>query len=156
MTEKTLVIGIGNSLRKDDAVGRQVIDALHDCPRDLDLALIIVDSLLPELAEDIAAAPLVVFVDAQMAPEAEPGTVLAYPLADGRPTTPGALLHALSPEGVLHTAAALYGRRPPAYMVTVVGEDFGHGQSLTDAVCGAVTVAVDRIRAITQQTPALA
>ena len=70
-----LVIGYGNELRRDDGLGPRVAASLAG-PGVRALA---VRQLTPELAEEVATARLVVFVDARVNPPA--ATVEVMPKA---------------------------------------------------------------------------
>jgi hydrogenase maturation protease len=120
-----LVIGYGSSLHGDDALGPRIAEAVAgwDEPGIRALAR---HELLPELAADIAAAGRVIFVDADPAANA----VTLTPLV-GTPAG-GGLGHALTPLGLLSLAAAAYGRRPPASLLAVPGENFGLGDPLSE------------------------
>jgi hydrogenase maturation protease len=123
-----LIIGYGNPLRGDDAVGQQVAAAAErrGLPGALALA---VHQLTPELAEPVAHARLAIFVDAYPAPRGGSVRVRRLEPAGG----PAALGHTGDPRFVLALARALYGACPPAWLVTVpaTGFDFGAGLSPT-------------------------
>ncbi len=63
----TLIIGYGNEIRGDDAVGPRIAALVNDWKLPAVTALA-VHQLPPELAEPIAAAQQVVFVDASADP----------------------------------------------------------------------------------------
>jgi hydrogenase maturation protease len=121
-----VVIGYGNALRGDDGAGPQVADAVArwGLPGVQALA---VHQLTPELAEVLAAARVVVLVDAQSAPAG--GTVEVSRL--GPSGTASVLGHASDPAGLLALTHAVYGRCPPAWWVTVPAVDFGLGEGLS-------------------------
>lgn len=97
----------------------------------------VLHELTPELAELAARAAVVVFVDARAGlPAGEVATLWLSP-GEGEPSGPG-LTHALSPQAVLALAEALYGRRPPAFLVTVNGRDFELGEGLSSEVARAL------------------
>ena len=75
MTRQALVIGYGNTLRGDDAVGQVVARALAGEAAIEGVEVIACHQLMPELAECIDAADLVVFIDA--AADLQPGTIVA-------------------------------------------------------------------------------
>jgi hydrogenase maturation protease len=132
-----LVIGYGNPLRGDDAVGQEVAAAVArwGLPGVRALA---VHQLTPELVEPLARARLAVFVDAY--PARDGGGVNVRRL--GRPHGPAALGHTGDPRFLLGLARALYGGHPPAWLVTVPGFEFGFGEALSptarDGVRGAL------------------
>jgi hydrogenase maturation protease len=136
-----LVIACGNPLRQDDGVGWHVAERLRaaDPPG---LGVLTCHQLTPELAEPIAHADRVVFVDASTRGPA--GRVESRRVAAGFDPA-GALSHALTPAGLLGLAAELYGRTGPAWCVTVAGQVFGHGADLSPAVEASVEIAARRI-----------
>jgi hydrogenase maturation protease len=136
----TLVIGYGSPLRGDDAVGQEVAAAVAawGVP---DVQCLAVQQLTPELAEPVAHARLVVFVDAY---PATPGASV-----DVRPLEPGggpaALGHTADPRFLLGLARALYGACPPAWLVTVPGTDFDLGTGLSPTTRDGMQTALRKI-----------
>lgn len=118
----TLIIGIGNPLRRDDGAGPLV--AASDWSM-VEVEAVAVHQLVPELAEAIARADRVVFVDAAVGPDQG----VAWRRLD--PSVAWELGHALDPAGLLGLAAVLYDRVPDAFLLTVPGEDFSHGEGLS-------------------------
>ena len=101
MTGTALVIGYGNSLRGDDGIGPGVAGALAKGDP-IDRAQVIVcHQLTPELAECIAAADLVVFIDAAV--NIDPGTVAVREVLDASPPSSG-LFHSATPAALLGLA----------------------------------------------------
>ena len=138
---RPLVVGVGQTLRGDDAVGRCVADALlADNPKDMDVLSAV--QLVPELAEPISKASAVVFVDARVG--GEPGSVAVETLAEA--TAPTSSSHCASPESLLQCAASLFGRAPPAALVSVSGGCFELGAEMSPQVKEAVPAAVRAIR----------
>ena len=123
-----LAIALGNPLRRDDGAGAAMARGLEGLLPGLEV--VEATELLPEHAEAISRAGGVLFLDASAS--GPPGVVRTAPL-DPR-NARSAILHALLPEDVLGLARALYGRAPPAALVTIGGEDFGFGEGLSDAV----------------------
>lgn len=123
-----LVIGVGNSLRADDGVGPIVADLARER---LEAAQVIAcHQLTPELADDVARADRVVFVDANL--EAAPGEVRVTRVAPA--VNDAATFHSLDHAGLLALARALYGRVPPASLVSVGVADLSDGEGLSAAV----------------------
>jgi hydrogenase maturation protease len=129
-----LVIGYGNPLRGDDAVGQQVAQMLEMRLLRDDLYVLTTYQLTPELAQNISHAQLVIFIDARDG--STPGTVVQISIqsADAR----GAFTHHVSPSSLLAAARDLYNTCPQAILFSVTGESFGYGQSLSLAVQAAV------------------
>lgn len=120
-----LLIGYGNPLRGDDAIGYRVAEAV-EARGFRGVSALCRQQLAPELAEPIAAAARVVFLDARL-PDGRAGLSAErlWPppagsgSADGaQPTSAGALDHAWSPTALLSLARAIYGRAPQAWLVT--------------------------------------
>ena len=117
-----LVIGYGNDLRGDDAAGR-LVAARIDRDAGHDVEVLSVHQLTPELAPRVAAARVVVFVDAYVA---EPGaaTQVTRVTADGQDSP---LAHVGGPPSLLALAESVYGHRPDAWLVTAPALCFDYG-----------------------------
>jgi hydrogenase maturation protease len=137
-----LIIGYGNPLCGDDGVGWAVVDALQGMV--LDGSAVAIHQLTPELAEPISQVEVVIFVDAAI--EGAPGQIAWFALeeeAGCQPAPKGS--HLTTPDALLTMALDLFGRRPPAYMITIAGESFELSEALSPAVATAVPKAVARI-----------
>ena len=138
---EVLVIGIGNPLRGDDAVGwfaAQWLAERVDPDRVIAMAL---HQLTPEWAEALSRAKMVIFIDA--AEGQAPGTISIeeiYP-SDSSP----AMTHEMSPQGLLAFLGTLHHRTPRAYLCTVGGSDFGHKEELSAPVEAACEELVQRV-----------
>lgn len=149
-----LVIGYGNSLRRDDGAGLILGEAIVDAWRNdgLPVSLITAHQLSPELAEDIAAsgAEIIIFVDAIDArratgadPESSPvpsenagmvhTCVQAVPIAADSfaGNISPSLGHHLKPATVLLYASRLYDFEGAGWLISVPGYDFDHGEGLS-------------------------
>ncbi len=140
---QVLVIGYGNELRGDDAAGPKVVEAATgwQLPK---LRTLTCQQLTPELAESIAGASAVVFVDASV--NAEDPSVQAVrigPLGEGVRAT-----HSADPRWLLALAQQAFGRCPPAWLVSVPGERFGLGESLSSKAAEGVATAEEKVREI--------
>ncbi len=122
----TLIIGYGNEIRGDDAVGPRIAALVNDWKLPAVTALA-VHQLTPELAEPIAAAQQVVFVDASAALQVQ--EVQSRPLESATQCSGGG--HVSHPGDLLALAQAVYGQCPPVWLITVPGERFEFGQSLS-------------------------
>jgi hydrogenase maturation protease len=123
---KTLVIGYGNTLRSDDGVGQRVAVAVAswELPG---LETIVVHQLSPELAEPLASAELVIFVDALPVESSTDVEVTALVAANSGV----ALAHASDPRALLSLTRAVYGQEPRAWLLTVPAVDFSLGEALS-------------------------
>jgi hydrogenase maturation protease len=125
---EVLVIGYGNSLRSDDAAGPRAAAAVGEWALP-GVRAIAAPQLTPELAEPLAAARLVIFVDARRAAAGDP--VRVQPIEPGAVGAPPG--HAGSPHGLLALAQAVFGSRPRAWLVTVPATDLALGEGLSPA-----------------------
>jgi hydrogenase maturation protease len=116
-----LVIGYGNTLRGDDAAGPAVVRRLEGRPG---LTTMIVSELVPELAEAIAAAGLVVFVDASETAE----EVECIRLVPSKVQPVG---HSSDPGYLLALAEVLYSAHPLAWLVAVPARGFQLGAGIS-------------------------
>jgi|SRR5579872_2998230 len=121
-----LVIGYGNELRRDDGVGPRVARAVADWAVPGVRALA-VHQLTPELADDIARAEEVMFVDAAV--DGGTAQVSVQPVRAALSNSP--TNHATSPPALLALAEMLFGRRPVAWLLTVAGRDLDFGEGLS-------------------------
>ncbi len=138
--EGVLVIGYGNTLRGDDAVGQHVALAVSQWQMP-GLAVKAAHQLTAELAEPVSQADLVIFVDGQVAGEEDAVTVHRLEPSPGA----GFGGHTSDPRGVLALALAVYGRHAPAWLVLVPGHDFSVGEQLSATAARGVTEAIVRI-----------
>ena len=134
-----LLIAYGNPLRQDDGAGLILADRIERIWQRQNRRFRRIDThqLTPELAQDIAAAEIsgVVFCDACVS-EQTPGcgpALQVHALSSEAQPSP-ALGHHLTPNTVLFYADRLYDKRPPAWVITVPGVDFGYGERLSDSV----------------------
>lgn len=152
-----LVLGYGNTLRRDDGVGVLVADAVA---ADVRLAHAVGEGrvivatayqLTPEVALDFAAASLVVLIDADMA--GLPGAIAVHELdagggeseaADVR-AVPGSSSHHVGAAELLALARELAGTAPPAVSIGIGVADLELGDGISGAVERAVPHAVDAV-----------
>lgn len=134
-----LLIAIGNSLRRDDGAGHRVLDLLVPPP---EARLRHAFQLLPEIAEEVAGASTVVFVDASVATD----EVRIDPVEPG--PGPVSISHSLSPQEVVALAQALYGFSGRAWLCHVPGVDFEEGEGLSSTAEANCRVAAEKLRAL--------
>ena len=138
----TLVIGYGNELRGDDAIGQLVARAVAawDLPGVRALA---VHQLTPELAEDLAHADYAIFVDAY---RAEVGTAtIEMRTVDALPLR-SLVWHTGEPHLLLALAHTVYNRSSRAWWITVPAMGFDYGAELTCVAQSGVDEALEVIR----------
>jgi hydrogenase maturation protease len=144
-----LLIGFGNELRGDDGAGCRVARRLRACLRrrlGRSAVVLVVPQLLPELAEPIGRARLVIFVDAscRLSPGQVQRKVLRADTGAG-----SSMAHHQSAQGLLGMARALYGRAPSAWLYAIGGGSFGYQTDLSAPASRAVGRVVREIAART-------
>lgn len=139
---RVLVIAIGNPLRSDDGLAWHAADELEKVVSSSDVQVKKVHQLTPELCEDVSRAALVIFVDA--AESGQPGTLGCEQVVAS--VAESASSHHVTPGALLQLAGTLYDARPAAFMVSLAGKHFDHGESLSPEVRKAIPPLVDKIR----------
>ena len=146
-----LVIGVGNPLRGDDAVGPEVAArielraGLHSQVR-----VCSVFQLTPELALDISESRAAILVDASV--ELSPGRVAIarlFPRTSrrGLASPRGPLGHHVAPGEIVELALAAFGQAPPTWVVGIGASRFDMGTGLSPAVeCAAERAACRFLR----------
>lgn len=131
-----VVIGYGNTLRGDDGLGIHVAERLRTRYAETHVTVISAQQLMPEMAETICCAELVIFVDAEMGDM--PGEVRCRSVEAEGPLSASIFAHHLRPEQLLAVAVQLYGRQPRAALVTITGLSFEVGEGFSACVQNAI------------------
>ena len=154
-----LLIPYGNPSRRDDGVAfhiaRRLVERLGLEVRDPEevptydvgdgLTIMGLHQLAPELAQDLAEADVVVFIDAHV-----PGAGwddVHWEAIEGE-LRPSMVTHQLKPQSVLALCQALYQRTPSTYVLSVLGTDFDFGGQLSSQAQALVEPAVERLMAL--------
>jgi hydrogenase maturation protease len=98
--------------------------------------------LTPELALAVSGASRVVFVDA--AREGVPGEIASVALKPQQGSC--VFTHQFSPAAILSAARQLYGKCPEGFAVSICGECFDHGNTLSAKVTENLRYLVARIK----------
>ncbi|MGQ9830303.1 MAG: hydrogenase maturation protease [Thermochromatium sp.] len=120
---KTLIIGYGNPIRGDDAIGPLAIERLVERGLPVGVDAIARHGLTAELVTELVAYQRAIFIDAVTS--GEPGTVQARrlePEVQARST----IAHVLDPSELLAWCRQLYGQTPETYLITVAGACFDY------------------------------
>lgn len=140
MTRLTsLVVGYGNTLRRDDGVGPRVAEAIHalHLPGITTLSL---HQLSPEHAQPVSQSNRVLFVDAALDGPREVSL---------RPIEPNPSLrlqgHAANPATLLALARDVFGHAPPAWLLTIRARNLEFGESLEPATHQDMLSAIEQI-----------
>ncbi len=140
MDNLLLVIGYGNTLRRDDGVGPRVAAEIEEMALAGTLTLAC-PLLTPELAFPLSQSRAAVFVDAAV----EHPWRLGLRRIDPSPL-PQALAHAADPRVLLALARDAFGHAPMAWMLTVPAEDLGIGEDLSPMAERGVMDAAQAVR----------
>jgi hydrogenase maturation protease len=139
-----LIIGFGNPLRSDDGLGWHVAGQLASKLSQEDVRVMAAHQLTPEMAEFASRVERMIFIDASRV--GTPGSLrcdVVVPVV-----VPHRYTHELSPASLLGLAKELYGRVPEAYLLTIVGECFDTGETMSATVekgIPALLAEVDRL-----------
>jgi len=135
-----LVIGYGNSLRRDDGVGPRVAEAIEELHLP-GVRTLVCQLLSPEYADPIARARRVIFVDA------------AVDKTDGvhfRKLEPGEtsqlMAHAADPRTMLALARDVFGHAPEAWWLTIPAIYLGFGADYSPEAEAGFQTAVAEIK----------
>ena len=124
----TLIIGYGNPMRGDDAIGCHAARVLEQhFWNDPDVEVIAAQQLTPEMVDDILQRDFVLFLDASFGDQ--PGTILRTTVSPE--PGPGGFSDHLTPASLLTAAEQLYGDAPFAMSITMAGWSFDLGQKMS-------------------------
>jgi hydrogenase maturation protease len=146
-----LVLAVGNPLRSDDGLAWHAADELRSSGSQSEIEILKVHQLAPELAEDVSRAAQVIFVDA--AATGEPGTLSCERVVGS--AAESASSHSFTPAALLQLATTLYGVLPTAFLVSVAGKSFEHGEFLSPEVGQALPQLVAKIQELMLQTKSI-
>jgi hydrogenase maturation protease len=134
-----LIIGYGNTLRGDDGVGPRVAEAVGHL-RLPGVRTLICPLLTPELADPIARAQKVIFVDA---------AVDARDLVQWRKLLPNEtsqlMAHAADPRTLLALARDVFGRVTEAWWLTIPAVDLSFREEFSPEAQNGFAEAVEKI-----------
>ncbi len=152
--KKLLLIGYGNPDREDDGVAWHILRALTeklglDAPAsyedefpaaaEIDLAFYL--QLTPEMAEDISQYQYVCFIDAHTGNIPEPVRLIDVESEfQHSPFT-----HHLTPQSLMSMCETIYGKKPDAALLSVLGHRFLFTRQLSENTSQLVPQAVDLI-----------
>ena len=139
---RILILGYGNPLRSDDGLGWHVAVELFRANRSSDVEVLPCHQLTPELADPISKAGAVFFIDCTK--EGVPGEFRWEELHWQKGSV--AFTHDLSPGVLLELASQLYGCCPRAFLLTICGDCFGAGATLSAIVTQQVPHLKERVR----------
>jgi hydrogenase maturation protease len=143
---RSIILACGNPLRGDDGVALRIVCNLQDGHTDLETEICCAQQWTPDLAENISKSQLAIFVDASAA--IPPGEIRLQPVSRRR-EPPGLTTHSLSPERLLELSLELFQKVPErAFLLTIGGASFEHGDQLSEPVQTAVPAACNQLKAL--------
>jgi len=130
---RCLILACGNTLREDDGVGPLLASWAEVQWRDDPRVRVICDhQWTPDMAEEVAAAEAVIFVDCSL--DQAPGEIMLRELSSA-PLKPGLVTHHLGAAELLRVAEDLYGRQPRrACLLTIGAGSIELGEGLSEAL----------------------
>ncbi len=141
-----LIVGYGNTLRGDDGLGPRIAEAVASWHLP-NVRAISLHQLTPEVAEALASAEVVIFVDARPSdPQVEPSPNVTFTAITAPDDDAPAATHVSDPRRLLALTRRVYGRCPQAWLISVPGVNFDFGESLSEQARRGVEVALRRIR----------
>ncbi|MFZ3264813.1 MAG: hydrogenase maturation protease [Terriglobales bacterium] len=145
----TLILGYGNLLRSDDGVGSKAAAALERELSTPELQVIAAHQITPEMAEPLARSARALFLDASHT--GAPGEIRCQRICRedvhrDPNSQPANVSHHLSPSALLELAARYFHAEPEAWLLTITGDNFDLGESLSPAVEAVWEAYLDRIR----------
>jgi hydrogenase maturation protease len=139
-----LIIGYGNTIRGDDGVGYQIAEAVAQWNLN-HVRSLAVHQLTPDLAEAIAQAKTVIFVDAV-------ATLSEVKIEQLRPNYAASFTgHYADPRSMLALTRALYKVLPTAYRILIPAVNFSFGETLSPVTQKNVELALAKIKKLIYQ-----
>jgi len=140
-----LIIGWGNPLRGDDALGWKAAEALGEQLPGRNVEIRVSHQLMPEFAEEISRSDLVIFIDAYC--DNSSGDV-RFERVEPCSSPSSAFSHQMDPAGLLGMARDLYGSAPEAFLFSVGARSFEYGEELSPEVQSALPALLERIQKV--------
>ncbi|MEA5618646.1 hydrogenase maturation protease [Cronbergia sp. UHCC 0137] len=140
MKKTALVIGYGNELRGDDAIGQIIAKTIKSWNLN-NVESLAVHQLTPELAANLATVNLVIFVDACINSPSEDVQVKSI-----LPSFDNAINgHITNSRSLLALTQTLYGCCPQAWLVSVPGINFEISDSISSIAENGIAIALNKI-----------
>lgn len=152
--KKLLILGYGNPDREDDGVAWHILRALtirlglippesyeEEFPELAQIDFAFYLQLTPEMAEEIASYPYVCFIDAHTGNIPEPVRLINVESEfQNSPFT-----HHLTPQSLISICETIYGKKPDAALLSVLGHRFLFSRELSEETAALVPQATELI-----------
>ncbi len=135
-----LVIGYGNTLRRDDGVGPKVAETVAGLALP-EVHTLACPLLTPELAEPVSKSRVVIFVDAAVDAPREVQLRSLKPADSSQ-----VIAHAANPATLLALARDVFGHAPEAWLLAIPVRDLGIGEEFSPLAQRGFEGAVREIR----------
>ena len=137
---RCLILACGNPLRRDDGVGLWLAEwAENRFGTDADVRVLVRQQWTPELAEEVARAHSVLFIDCSL--DSAPGSVALLPVVPAA-AVQGLATHHLGAPELLALSRDIYDSQPSnALLVTIGAGSTELGEIFSDAVAAALPAA---------------
>lgn len=143
---KILVIGYGNSLAGDDAVGFYAVQKLVGSELPDYVTVKYIHQFMPEHAEEIAECDLLICIDAEVS--GSYGELKCKRLSADNLHDTGTAAHDYTLESILLLAKQLFVRIPEVYLITLSGKSFLTSDRLTPEVEKRLPDVIDNVFSI--------
>ena len=147
---QVLIVGYGNPLRGDDALGRLAASRLAQrfagLPR---VTVMEVHQLTLDLAEAVNGCELLILLDARQASPA--GKLFCAPVAPAT-AAPNPFVHYCTPGELLAATALLYGSAPRAFLAGITATGFNVGAPLSPEVAAALDDLAQLVADLVEET----
>ena len=138
-----LIIAYGNPLRSDDGLAWHAAKALEGKFGSSEVEILCLHQLAPELAQTASSFDCVIFVDATLpgaVNASQPGEVRVSDLHERPPRSDQAVysFHASVSTHGSRNGGTVLSVRLKAFAITMTGENFEHGESLSPTISAAL------------------
>lgn len=141
MPDIVAVVGYGNTLRGDDAIGIEAAKKIQESASGLKAEVFQFQQLCIDAVYLLKDFHRVIFLDCSV--EIGSGQVVCKKVSLDD-TSPITMSHHLRPEQLLVLIRSLYGTAPDAYVLTVGGREFDFGAGLSPQVAQALPFVIER------------
>jgi len=145
---RILILGYGNPLRSDDGLGWQVAVELFRTNTLREVEVLPCHQLTPELAPAVSRVETVIFIDS--ARGGTPGEMSCQEVRSESGAS--SFTHHVTPAALLALSSELFGACPRAYLLSIQGETYLPGDSLSAPVARRLGDLKTRLRQLIQET----
>ena len=140
---KILIIGYGNTLRGDDGIGYKIAEIIEQWNLD-NITSFAVHQLTPDLAENIAKADTVIFIDAVPITNINTANLEIKTISSNQKNNN--LAHHNNPEQLLSLSQAIYQKSPRAYWILVPALHFNFSEEFSLITQKYANIALEKIK----------